>query len=172
MSKESSLEKPEPDLFAEFGISHAVLLDEATLVLSFRGGFSLSSWFRTGIFLSTVALDNKNKQNIEKIQSVDYNAMGVICSFVPFERSFFALSIPILVGGGFVNIYEKGSEDSKSKDAFFLSEIALHARFHITSFFHFGIGGGYRLFLDIKEDYLQNKDFNTPFGELIFYWGK
>ncbi len=166
-------EYPNLKAFVGFGGGNALLLEDGTLILTIRGGVSVNKNLRAGVWGSTVASDARNYDAPNhKAQYIDYNAAGAIAELQLFNRNAFSISIPLLVGCGYVNVQEEGVEDSQAKDGFFIAEAALHFNYQITKALQVAIGGGYRLFLGIDYENLENADFNTPFAEVVFYWSE
>ncbi len=166
------LEKSTLKSFIGFGGGNALLLEDGTLVLTIRGGVSLTENFRAGIWGSTVASDVKNWDAPGNSQYVEYNAAGIVSEFQLLTKNNFSLSIPVLIGCGYVNIQEEGIEDAQAKDGFFIAEGSLHFNYQVTPALQIALGGGYRLFLGIDYENLKNRDFNTPFAEIVFYWNE
>lgn len=157
--------------FVGFEANNILLIEDGSLYFSLHGGVAINPNFRMGIYAATVASDVNTKENRKSI-SVDYNALGLLAEFKPVSFGNFSISIPVSAGAGFSNVQTQGQENSKAKDGFFVADAALHFNYQITPALEFGIGGGYRFFLGISEDGLDNGDFNTPFGAIFINWGE
>ena len=67
---------------------------------------------------------------------------------------------------------EQNVEHSNAEDGFFMGELGISFNFQLTRVLNVSIGGGYRQFLHVDNNKLDNGDFNTLFGELSFRWAE
>lgn len=165
-------ETPSNELKAFIALSggNSMIARDGTIWISIKGGVQILPRLQTGLYVSTIASDVENPYAKSTLQSIDYNAMGIIAEVLLLEKNHFSLSLPFSFGGGFINILEQNAEHFKAEDGFFIGEAAISFNYQLTKALNVGIGGGYRLFLHIDSNNLDNSDFNSLFGVLSFKW--
>jgi hypothetical protein len=165
-------DSPSESLKAFIGLSggNSMIARDGTLWMSIKGGVRVHPRIQTGLFVSTIVSDVKNPYKKATSQYIDYNALGAFAEFRLLEINLFSLSIPFSVGGGLINIMEQNVEHSSAEDGFFMGEAGLSFNYQLTRVLNVSIGGGYRLFLHVDNNKLDNNDFNSLYGELTFRW--
>ncbi|MBO7060198.1 MAG: hypothetical protein IKN70_09870 [Fibrobacter sp.] len=151
------------------GISggNSMIARDGTIFMSVRIGIQWNDIIANGAW-TTFLMDDVQNPNVKGRELVNYNAFGLFAEFFPYRNGAFAISVPLSVGGGVVNVIEKGDEAFSPEDKFFTGELSLHFNYRITRMLEVSIGGGYRMFAGISENNLDDMDFCTPFGELRF----
>jgi len=158
--------------FIGFSGGNSMIARDGTIWMSIKGGVNVHSRIQTGLYVSTIVSDVKNPNLKTAFQYIDYNALGAFAEFYLLEKNLFSLSIPVSIGGGLINIMEQNVEHSNAEDGFFMGELGISFNFQLTRVLNVSIGGGYRQFLHIDNNNLDNGDFNTLFGELSFRWAE
>ncbi len=158
--------------FVGFSGGNSMIARDGTLWMSIKGGVSVHPRIQTGLYASTILSDVKNPYEKGTAQYIDYNALGAFAEFLLFEKDHFSFSIPLSVGGGLINIMEQDVEHSNAEDGFFMGELGISFNYQLTRVLNVSIGGGYRQFLHVDNNKLDNSDFNSLFGELSFRWAE
>lgn len=169
MNDVQPVEESNNGLNAFIGVSggNSMIAGDGTVFASLRIGLKLNSLFSSGFWASTTVSDVRN-YNVHEKQLVNYKSFGAFVELFPFHAGKFSISIPLEIGGGVVNAMESGDDAFEPEDYFFTGDAALHFNYRLTKKLEVSIGGGYRMFLGIEENNLDNSDFSTPFGELRF----
>ncbi|MCQ2105154.1 MAG: hypothetical protein MJZ26_05110 [Fibrobacter sp.] len=150
-----------------FGGGNSMIADDGTIFINLRIGIEWNPLLATGVWASFIASDVRN-YNVAGTELINYNAFGAQVELTPFRMGEFSISIPINVGGGVVNIIERGDEAFSPEDYFFVADMSAQFNYRVTRMLEVSIGGGYRMFAGIEKNNLENLDFCTPFGELRF----
>lgn len=164
-------ESPDLKAFISFGGGNALILKDGTVTLSMRGGVKFNPSFKAGIWASTV-IDDVRNYDAANSEFIDYKAMGLLAEYKAFSYKDFSISAPVELGCGYVDVKDEGVEDSQAKDGFFIADAAVHFNYQVTKSLEASLGGGYRMFLGIDYNNLDNGDFDTPFAELLFTWSE
>ena len=149
------------------GGGNSLIADDGVIFMTMRIGVDVMQLFSTGAWFTTTIEDVRN-YNVDHKQMVNYNAFGAFVELFPLRFDKFAISVPIKIGGGAVNAMDKGDEAFESEEYFFTADMAAHFNYRLTKMLEVSVGGGYRMFAGIDKNNLENRDFNTPFGELRF----
>lgn len=146
---------------------NSLIARDGTIFMSVRIGVQWNDIIANGAWATFLMSDVENP-NVKGQELINYNAFGLFAEFFPYRNGAFAISVPLQVGGGVVNVIEKGDEAFSPEEKFFTGELALHFNYRVTRMLEVSIGGGYRMFAGIDENNLDDMDFCTPFGELRF----
>lgn len=152
------------------GISggNSLIAKDGTIFMSVRIGVQWNDFIANGAW-TTFLLSDVQNPNVKGQEVLNYNAFGLFAELFPFRfNDLFSISVPIQVGGGVVNVIEKGDEAFSPEEYFFTGDMAVHFNYRLTKMLEVSIGGGYRMFAGIDENNLDDMDFCTPFGELRF----
>ena len=151
------------------GISggNSLIAGDGTIFMSVRIGVQWNDIIANGAW-ETFLMEDVANPNVKGQELVNYNAFGLFAEITPYRNGAFSVSVPVSIGGGVVNVVEKGEEAFSPDDKFFTGEMALHFNYRVTRMLEVSIGGGYRMFAGISENNLEDMDFCTPFGELRF----
>lgn len=151
------------------GISggNSLIARDGTIFMSVRIGVQWNDFIANGAW-ATLLLSDVQNPNVKGQEVIDYNAFGLFAELFPLRFNEFSISVPIQVGGGVVNVIEKGDEAFSPEEYFFTGDMAVHFNYRLTKMLEVSIGGGYRMFAGIDENNLDDMDFCTPFGELRF----
>ena len=146
---------------------NSLIAGDGTIFMSVRIGVQWNDIIANGAW-ATFLMEDVANPNVKGQELVNYNAFGIFAEIFPYRNGAFSVSIPLSIGGGVVNVVEKGEEAFSPDDKFFTGEMALHFNYRVTRMLEVSIGGGYRMFAGISENNLDDMDFCTPFGELRF----
>jgi hypothetical protein len=165
----ASEQKSESGLKALIGLGggNTMIADDGALFMSLRIGLDLKPLVAVGAWAST-SIDDVRNYSAPIKQMINYKSFGAFVELFPLRFNEMSISVPIQVGGGVVNIMEADDEAFAPEDYFFTADMAAHFNYRLTKMLEISIGGGYRMFAGIEENYLDNMDFCTPFGELRF----
>lgn len=156
--------------FVGFGGGNSLIARDGTVWIKIESGLQVNSHTQIGLYASTIVSDIKNPYKKDLPQYIDYNALGLFGEFTILKKEVFSLSIPVSAGAGVINIMKQNVEHSKAEDGFFVAEAGLSFNCQLTQVLRISLAGGWRQFLDIDNNKLSNKDFNTLFGEISFRW--
>jgi len=163
-------EEPTSSWSALLGVGggNSLIARDGTIFMNLRIGLVLNPYISLGAFSSSIFSDVKNPK-VRHPQMIDYHAYGFFAEATFFRNGIFSISLPVNIGGGEVNFFDKGDEDGfKAEDGFFVVDASLQFNFRTTKLLEISVGGGYRFFAGIEANNLKNKDFCSPFGELRF----
>ncbi len=163
-------EEKKDGLKAIFGISggNSMITDDGTIFMNLRIGLERIPLVTSGLWVSSTIDDVRNR-NVDHKQMISYRAFGAFAELFPIRVDNFSISFPIQIGGGAIGALNDNTDKNvESSEYFFVTDAAAHFNYRITKMLEISIGGGYRVFGGIDKNNLENKDFNTPFGELRF----
>lgn len=146
---------------------NSLIARDGTIFMSVRIGVQWNDFLANGVWASFIT-DNVQNPNVKGNEQINYNAFGLFAEIFPVRIDAFSISVPIELGGGVVNITEKGDEAFSPEDYFFTGEMSVQFNYRLTRMLEVSIGGGYRMFSGISKNNLDDMDFCTPFGELRF----
>lgn len=149
------------------GGGNSMIADDGTIFVSMRIGIEWNPLLASGAWASFIASDVRN-YNVAGTELINYNAFGLQLELTPVRINDFSISVPINVGGGVVNVIERGDEAFSPEDYFFVADMSAQFNYRVTRMLEISVGGGYRMFAGIEKNELEDLDFCTPFGELRF----
>ncbi len=147
---------------------------QGALLVGGRGGWLINHSFLLGgggFGLATRA--DSQLPGVEE-NRITFGYAGLMLEYLLFPAKAVHGSIGVLLGGGGAGVRgDDGTRAGHYSDAVWVYEPEVGVEFNMTEFFRINLGASYRIVTGVSElGALENKDFSSLNGSLMFKFGK
>jgi hypothetical protein len=152
---------------------------EAAIMTGGQGGWIINRQFIIGAGGRGLATRHGSTLNGQSVD-LEMGYGGLLLEYVSAPSRLVHLGGELLIGGGgaafvrdrdlggYVDEYDKNTLEHTS---FFATEAGIRGELNVTSFFRFGLSGGYRLIVGSTLPGISDRDLGGPYGRLSLRFG-